>query len=305
MLGLAHLRNVRGQTRQNGLCSSGGALRKVLLENTSLKLSRLGFGTSRLFNVASPQLRQRLLASAYDHGMTHFDTAPLYGFGVAERELKSVLATHPDATVATKVGLYPPGGGDQHDFSVFFRKVAGRLVPIFSKAVVDWSVDRARKSLTGSLRRLGRSRIDLYLLHEPEAHLLAADEWLSWLESERDRVAAFGIATYAAKFPASLTGGHPLARIVQCSDSIANAEADALIRAGVPVQITFGYITSAKRDPKADAEAALVAALRRNSKGCILVSTTKEERIRRFAELVEKYDADWPSIDSPAQSERS
>ena len=105
MLGLARLRNVRGQTR-----------------------SRLGFGTSRLFNVASPQLRQRLLASAYDHGMTHFDTAPLCGFGVAERELKSVLARRPDATVATKVGLYPPGGGDQHDFSVFFRKVAVTLL---------------------------------------------------------------------------------------------------------------------------------------------------------------------------------
>src|SRR5271169_1306729 len=221
-----------------------GRVRKVLLENTSLKLSRLGFGTSRLFNVASPRLRQRLLASAHDHGMTHFDTAPLYGFGVAERELKPVLARHPDATIATKVGLYPPGGADQHDFSVFFRKVAGKLVPIFSKAVVDWSVDRARKSLDGSLRRLGRIRIDLYLLHEPEAHLLAADEWLSWLESERDRVAAFGIAADAATLPAFLTGRHPLARIVQCSDSIANAEADVLIRAGVPLQITYGYIAS-------------------------------------------------------------
>ncbi len=282
-------------------------MRKVLLANTSLKLSRFGFGTSRLFNVASPQLRQRLLASAYDHGMTHFDTAPLYGFGVAERELKSVLARRPDATVATKMGLYPPGGADQHDFSVFFRKGAGKLVPIFSKALVDWSVDRARKSLDGSLRRLGRSRIDLYLLHEPEAHLLAADEWLSWLESERDRVAAFGIAADAAKLPPFLTGGHPLARIVQCSDSIANAEADVLIRAGAPLQITYGYIASARRDPKADMEATLAAALRRNSKGCILVSTTKEERIRRFAALVEKYDdsANSPSIDSLTHTQRS
>jgi D-threo-aldose 1-dehydrogenase len=239
--------------------------------------------------------------------MTHFDTAPLYGFGVAESELKSVLARRPDATVATKVGLYPPGGADQHDFSVFFRKVAGKLVPIFSKAVVDWSVDRARKSLDGSLWRLGRSRIDLYLLQEPEAHLLAADEWLSWLESERDRVAAFGIAADAAKLPAFLKGARPLARIVQCSDSIANAEADVLVRAGAPLQITYGYIASAKLDPKADIEAALATALRRNSKGCILVSTVKEVRIRRFAELVDKFDggADSPSIDSPAQSERS
>ena len=200
--------------------------------------------------------------------------------------MKSVLANQSDATVATKAGLYPPGGV-QHDFSVFFRKVAGKLVPIFSKAVVDWSIDRARKSLTGSLRRLGRSRIDLYLLHEPEAHLLAADEWLPWLLNPSAAASRLLELRRTPRFPASLTGGHPLARIVQCSDSIANAEADALIRAG-SVQITFGYVTSAKHDPKADAESALAGALRRNSKGCILVSTTKEERIRRFAELVEK-----------------
>ena len=161
-------------------------------------------------------------------------------------------------------GAAPSGGGVAKTTKAsILRKVAGKLVPIFSKAVVDWSVDRARKSLDGSLRRLGRGRIDLYLLHEPEAHLLATDEWLSWLESERDRVAAFGIAADAAKVPAVLTGGNPLARIVQYSDSIANAEADVLVRAGVPLQITYGYIASAKRDPKADIEAALAAALRR------------------------------------------
>jgi D-threo-aldose 1-dehydrogenase len=265
-------------------------MRKIMLGEMSLNLSRFGFGTSRLFNVATPRLRQRLLATAYEHGITHFDTAPLYGFGVAERELKTVLAAHPDATVATKVGLYPAGGADQHAFSVIFRKVAGKLVPAFSKAIVDWSIDRARKSLDGSLRRLGRERIDLYFLHEPEAHLLATDEWHAWLDSERDRVKAFGIACEAAKLPAFFVGEHPLARIVQCSDSISGAEADVLIRAGRPLQITYGYITAAKRDPKPDIEAALIAALRRNWQGCILVSTSKEERIRCFAKLLEKYD---------------
>jgi aryl-alcohol dehydrogenase-like predicted oxidoreductase len=209
---------------------------------------------------------------------------------MAERELKPVLAAHRDATVATKVGLYPPGGADQHASSVFFRKLAGKLVPAFSKAIVDSSVERARKSLDGSLRRLGRERIDLYLLHEPEAHLLATDEWLGWLDSERNRVSAFGIACQATKLPAFLAGEHPLARIVQCSDSISDTEADVLIRAGRPLQITYGYITAAKRHPKPNVEATLIAALRRNSEGCILVSTSKEERIRRFAELVEKYD---------------
>jgi aryl-alcohol dehydrogenase-like predicted oxidoreductase len=265
-------------------------MRKIVLGEKSLYLSRFGFGTSRLFNVVLPRVRQRLLAAAYENGVTHFDTAPLYGFGIAERELNPLLTAHPDATVATKVGLYPPGDADQPAFSVFFRKVAGKLVPVFSKAIVDYSVERARKSLDGSLRRLGRERVDLYLLHEPDAHLLATDEWLGWLDSERNRVRAFGIACEAAKLPPFLVGKHPLAQIVQCSDSIRDTEANVLIRAGRPLQITYGYITAAKRDPKPNVEAALVAALRRNSQGCILVSTSKEARIRRFAELVEKYD---------------
>jgi len=265
-------------------------MRKIILSGTSLHLSRFGFGTSRLCNIALRRVRQRLLETAYEKGLTHFDTAPLYGFGMAERELNPVLAAHPDATVATKVGLYPPGGTDQYAFSVFFRKGAGRLVPVLSKAIVDWSIDRARKALDGSLRRLGRERIDLYLLHEPEAHLLATDEWLRWLDSERDRVKVFGIACEAAKLPAFFVGDHPLIRIVQCSDSISNSEADVLIRAGRPLQITYGYIATAKRNPKLDVEVALIAALKRNSEGCILVSTSKEVRIRRFAELQEKYD---------------
>jgi diketogulonate reductase-like aldo/keto reductase len=71
-----------------------------MLGEMSLNLSRFGFGTSRLFNVASPRIRQCVLATAHEHGITHFDTAPLYGFGVAKREMKTLLAAHPNATVA-------------------------------------------------------------------------------------------------------------------------------------------------------------------------------------------------------------
>src|ERR1700676_1137003 len=152
-------------------------MRQILLDRTSLRISRFAFGTSRLLNVGSHRRRVRLLAAAYDSGITHFDTAPYYGFGIAERDLKTFLAGHPDATVATKVGLYPPGGADQSIFSVLFRKAAGKFYPVLSKPLVDWSVTQARKSLDGSLRRLGRERIDLYLLHEAQAHLLATDEW--------------------------------------------------------------------------------------------------------------------------------
>lgn len=269
-------------------------MRNVLLDGTNLRLSRIGFGTGRLFSlrsIGSTSARHRLLTAAYDSGITHFDTAPSYGSGIAESDLRAILASHPDATVATKVGIYTAGGEDQTPISVAFRKGVGKIIPSLCKKTVDWSVDRARRSLDGSLRRLGRERVDLYLLHEPHAHLLAADEWLQWLECERDRVANFGIACEAGRLAPFLASESPLAKIVQCSDSVEGREADVLIQAGRPLQITFGYFSEAKRHPNFCAEKALAGALRRNSAGCILVSTGRPERIGGLVSAVDKHDA--------------
>lgn len=97
-------------------------MRQVILPGTDLSVSRFSFGTASLFNVGSSKMRANLLAAAFDNGFTHFDTAPYYGFGTAERDLKPLLKAHPDITVATKVGIYSPGGEAQSTASVFLRK---------------------------------------------------------------------------------------------------------------------------------------------------------------------------------------
>jgi D-threo-aldose 1-dehydrogenase len=140
-------------------------MNQITLPGTDLRISRFSFGTAGLFNASgSARERGRLLAAAYDNGFTHFDTVPYYAFGIAERDLRPFLATRPEATVATKVGLYSPGGETQSAPLVFLRKAAGRAWPALSRPVVDWSVKRARTALSASLRRLGRERIDLYLV---------------------------------------------------------------------------------------------------------------------------------------------
>ena len=163
-------------------------MRQVVLFGTNISVSRFSFGTASLFNVGSAKRRAKLLEKAYDCGFSHFDTAPYYGFGAAERDLKPLLRAHPDITVATKVGIYSPGAEEQPSATVFLRKAAGKIIPAISRPIIDWNIARARDALSGSLRRLGRERVDLYLLHEPELELLDADEWLRWLESERDRL---------------------------------------------------------------------------------------------------------------------
>jgi aryl-alcohol dehydrogenase-like predicted oxidoreductase len=260
----------------------------TVLPGTDIRISRFGFGTSSLLRSGTARQRARLLAAAYDYGFTHFDTAPYYGFGVAERDLRPLLAAHKDITVTSKVGLYAPGGEAQPTGLVFARKIAGRWLPILSKPIVDWSIARARDSLSASLRRLGRERVDFYLLHEPDPALIRSEEWLRWLEDERDRVRCFGLAVDAARLCKFVAANDPLLSFVQTEDSLRNREADTLIDSGRKLQITYGYIRDALSSGVTDIAGVLAAALARNGSGSILVGTSKIARLARYSKLADK-----------------
>lgn len=261
----------------------------ILIPGTDLEVPRLLFGTASLFNVGNAAARARLLDAAYDHGLTHFDTAPYYGFGMAERDLQSLLARRRDATVTTKVGIYSPGGERQPSLLVLARKAIGRLAPAVSRPTIDWSVARAQGALEGSLRRLARETIDLYMLHEPDAALLESDEWLRWLEDVRAKgqVRRFGIAVDAARLHGFLNRPSVLSDLIQTIDSLEGREADALTAAGRPMQITYGYVSAAMRgSASVDVRAVLRAALARNASGAVIVSTRQVERMSVYAALM-------------------
>lgn len=263
-------------------------MQRIRLSGSQLETSRFVFGTASLFNAGSRMQRVRLLEAAVESGFTHFDTAPSYGFGLAERDLAPVLTRHPHVTVTSKVGIYAPGGEEQRASSVFFRKALGRVLPALSRPVRDWSVGRARQALEGSLRRLGRERIDLYLLHEPARAALAEDQWLRWLEDEvaRGRVGQFGIAADARCVAPFLAGGSPIPRFVQTVDSLENREADKVLERGLPLGITYGYVSAALRAKRdVDVPKVLSAALRRNPGGAVIVSTRRERRLAEFARI--------------------
>ncbi len=263
-------------------------MQQIVLPGTALRLPRFVFGTASLFNAGPRAQRLRLLDAAAAHGLTHFDTAPYYGFGVAERDLASVLRRNPDVTITTKVGIYSPGGESQPSAAVFLRKVCGRLIPSLSCPTVDWSVGRAQRSLEESLRRLGRDCIDLYMLHEPELALLVTDEWLRWLEEEvrAGRVRYFGVAVNANRLEPFLAAASPLAVVVQTTDSLLDRQADIMLRYGRPLQITYGYVSDAIRnDGSVDVPTILARALARNSTGAVIVSTRNPGRLALYPAL--------------------
>jgi len=269
----------------------GDEMKTINIENTELRVSKFIFGTASLFNVGSKFRREHLLHSAVDAGFTHFDTAPYYGFGCAERDLAKILKVYPNITFTTKVGIYSPGGESQAEWMVFIRKAAGRVIRNISRPDIDFALSRAKSSLDDSLRRTRRERIDIYMLHEPYFEMIDLPEWRRWLEEcvTLGKIRYFGLASTIDKLEPFLSRKLDLGSVVQLLDSLHHNEANILRRSGKPVQITYGYLSSALRaDPKSNVTDVLRAALERNPTGAVIVSTRQTERLSQYARLLDE-----------------
>jgi aryl-alcohol dehydrogenase-like predicted oxidoreductase len=95
-----------------------------------------------------PEQVQRLLLQALDLGVTHFDTAALYGFGANETLVGRVLKAH-----RSRIVLASKGG------------MAGVSFPDGVKRVIDGRPEAIRRNCEDSLQRLGTDVIDVYYLH--------------------------------------------------------------------------------------------------------------------------------------------
>jgi len=142
-------------------------VRSNRLGASDVEVTELSFGTAAiagLYSAVPSDRAARTVRAAFDLGVRHFDTAPHYGGGRAERRLGRALAgTAPGAfTVSTKVGrlLVPSPVGES----------AGFVDPPPVRRVWDWSADGVRRSLEESLTRLGLDRVDVVYLHDPDDH---------------------------------------------------------------------------------------------------------------------------------------
>jgi L-galactose dehydrogenase/L-glyceraldehyde 3-phosphate reductase len=121
------------------------------LGKTGLRVSALGFGCGNVGGLmvrGTPADQQRAVARAIELGINYFDTAPVYGEGRSETNLGRVLKTlGADVVVGTKFRLPPSDRG----------------LPRPDRATIAAAI---RRSLDGSLRRLGMERVDLLQCHE-------------------------------------------------------------------------------------------------------------------------------------------
>jgi D-threo-aldose 1-dehydrogenase len=151
-------------------------------------VTRIGLGTAPLgglFTEVSDDDARGVVEAAWAAGVRLFDTAPLYGHGLAERRLGAVLGDRQrDAfTLATKVGRLLRAGAPPEPGQSF--KGVPPLNPVF-----DFSYDGALRSVTESLERLGLDRVDVVHIHDPDDHF---DEALRGAYPALDRLRREGV----------------------------------------------------------------------------------------------------------------
>ena len=134
-----------------------------------LAFTAMGFGSAPLGNlyraISNAQALETLQA-AWEQGVRYFDTAPLYGYGLAETRMGMFLREQPrdGFLLSTKVGrLLRRCPSDRRDGIGKFFDVPSREV------VYDYSYDGVMRSFESSFDRLGLDRIDIVLCHDIDA----------------------------------------------------------------------------------------------------------------------------------------
>ena len=132
----------------------------------SIAFTELGFGTAplgNLFRAISEDDAQKTLDAAWRAGIRYYDTAPLYGLGVAETRLNHFLRgkRRKDYVISTKVGrLFDVCSPDQRTGIGKFFDTPSR------KERYDYSYDGIMRSLEFSLERLGIDSVDILFVHD-------------------------------------------------------------------------------------------------------------------------------------------
>lgn len=183
-----------------------------------------------------------LLGAAFDAGITHFDTARMYGYGEAERAVGQFIAgRRQQVTIATKFGIFPPKRSPLLQGAKAVARAVARIHPALRQrmrasagALVApgcFSVPDARRSLETSLKELGTDYIDVLFLHDCRlSDLEAADDLGRFLEEtiERGLIRAFGIATDVESVSEALRRFPAFARLVQFPSDAATRNAERL-----------------------------------------------------------------------------
>ena len=144
-------------------------INKRKIGKLDLEITEIGMGTAPLGGwpeVVHDKDASDTLETAWEQGIRYFDTAPLYGSGMAEIRVGNFLENknRDDFIISTKVGRVIVDTDDSKASQKFLGS------PKNKDSKFDFSYDGAMQSFEDSLERLKLDRIDILHLHDPDNH---------------------------------------------------------------------------------------------------------------------------------------
>jgi D-threo-aldose 1-dehydrogenase len=295
----------------------------VSLSTTGIETTPLGYGCANLMGRLNKRESRRILDAAFDSGIRHFDTAPLYGYGESEGLLgEFIKGRREHVTVATKFGIRPP----KRSVALATAKSAARAVvavfPALRKQIRRraeqltqsgcFTVEECTRSLHISLQELRTDYIDIFLMHEIAPNQITP-ELITALEDAKRKglLRAYGTATTSQNTISIGAQELPSGDIAQFPSSVFENSIERL-----PNRNTTGIITHSSLGTSFKALTAeiasnselrkawsrglgfdcsdlrclgallLQAAMAENSEGIVLFSSVNERNIRRNAALM-------------------
>ena len=172
------------------------------LGTTGLEVSALGLGCMGMSAFYGPTDEQESIAAihrALELGVNFLDTAELYGPHTNEELVgRAVAGRRDEYVIATKFGVRsdPSNPTDA------------------SRRVIDGSPENVRRSIEGSLRRLGTDRVDLYYQHriDPQTPIEDTVGALAELVAE-GKVLHIGLSEASAETIRRAHAAHPIAAV--------------------------------------------------------------------------------------------
>ena len=165
-------------------------------------VSAIGLGCMNLSHAygapVSREQGERVLLAALDAGVTHFDTAALYGFGANETLVGQVMKPHRQKfTLASKCGMQGVDKGD------------GTKV-----RVIDGRPETLKKTCEDALRRLQTDVIDLYYLHRWDKQVPIEDSVGALSDLVRQgKIQTIGLSEVSATTLRKAHAVHPIAAV--------------------------------------------------------------------------------------------
>ncbi len=142
---------------------------------TDLNVTAFGFGTAPVGNFLreiDETTSTALFDTAWDAGVRMYDTAPMYGHGLAEARTAQALRwkTRSDFVLASKVGrLLKPARRADIDFAPWANAAPFTLQ-------FDYSYDGTMRAFEDSLQRLALEYIDIMFIHDIDVFTRGAEQ---------------------------------------------------------------------------------------------------------------------------------